>query len=111
MKLIIDLPTEAYEGIKKGSYTLYASGFVRKAIMEGKTLPEEATNKDVLEAIFPDQLRFNEDNSDSLFIVKSKKWWKEPYKDGEGVLYRICPLCGCENAVNSQVCENCKNEL
>ncbi len=109
MKVIIDLPTEAYEGIKKGSYTLYASGFVRKAITEGKSLPEEATNKDVLEAMFPEQFRFNEDCSDSLFIVKNKAWWNAPY--GEGVLYKICPLCGCENTVHSQLCENCKNEL
>ena len=57
-------------------------------------IPEGATNGDVVNAIFPDviisesedtvHLKYHTVNSDPLFFVQvSKRWWNAPYKESE----------------------------
>lgn len=60
---------------------------IHKAII----IPEDATNRDVIGALFPDveikesidtvHLKYRTINSDPLFFVQvSKKWWNASYK-------------------------------
>ncbi len=92
MKLIIDIPEEMISLIKDKSvecFNIIHYGQVLDAIYNGTPIPDNATNGDVIKAMFPNtQTREN----DSDFIEYTldgivgtcveKNWWNSPYQKG-----------------------------
>lgn len=83
MKLIIDVPIELAE--KEHWYTDGEMWTVIKAAQNGIPIPDNATNGDVIKALFPTaDISLN----DSCFegVVNKygfdMKWWNSPYQKG-----------------------------
>ena len=73
MKLIIDIPEEAYKQIMEFGFLENTHGkMCYKAIKNGTPIPDNATNGDVFKAVFPK-------GADLLFGVN---WWYKPYQKG-----------------------------
>ena len=74
MKLIINIPEEAYNDIQsrdwKNGELIFSEEW--KAIHDGTPIPDNATNGDVFDAIFPK-------GADSVFGID---WWTAPYQKG-----------------------------
>ena len=90
MKLMIDIPDSTYEAIMardwKNAGWLFSEEL--KAIHDGTPIPENATNGDVIKALFPriktkkfsTFLRVIEGEE---YIPMTYDWWNSPYKRGE----------------------------
>lgn len=87
MKLVIDIPEWVYEEIKTKDFEV--NGFsVDVAIMNGTLLPENATNGDVIKAVFPNAeievyqtivlVKYTEQNNE--WVSYSPVWWNAPYE-------------------------------
>ena len=83
MKLIIDIPEEAY---KTGTLGLYFGCYSMKlhdTILNGTPIPDNATNGDVLKIMFmPNRITRTDDvvNIDYDF---TPEWWNAPYQKGD----------------------------
>lgn len=87
MKLIIDIPEEEYNHIKRtNEYSIAHTGY----IYDGTPIPDNATNGDVIKAMFP-KAYVDENRYETPFIdvtyegeVKSfsETWWNSPYQKG-----------------------------
>ena len=92
MKLIIDIPEQMYLNAKANM--LCGAGVIARAIKNGTPLPENATNGDVMKAMFP-QIEVEHNNSGihdlmNVYNLDSNKaqfptplftnWWNAPYK-------------------------------
>jgi len=92
MKLVIDISKELYKRIK--SYG-HVETLAEKLIANGKVLPENATNGDVIEAILPNHyVDFKQADKYTVATVMvyiegdvgngriqfTQEWWKAPYK-------------------------------
>lgn len=94
MKLIIDIPKEDYNKICETKLPKYGAmiWIIHRAfnyIKNGTPIPDNATNGDVLKAMFPN-IEVEEQSKD-LFIVFNmdfqgtpfyKAWWNAPYQKG-----------------------------
>ena len=88
MKLIINIPEETYDFIKR---TGYHAQSLYEAIKNGIPIPDNATNGDVIKAMFPNG-KYNEyfadvemktEENDTRFkSVFDRDWWDEPYQKG-----------------------------
>ena len=93
MKLIIDIPDHIYEMvINTGTFGCYRFD-TRKAIKNGTPIPDNATNGDVIKAMFPntevDDYDYGKDPvidvygiDDAEYITLRKAWWNAPYQKG-----------------------------
>ena len=74
-----------------GTYELETIEMFLDAFKEMRIIPSNATNGDMIKAMFPDviieegedtvHLKYPTVNSDPLFFVQvSKKWWNAPFK-------------------------------
>ena len=53
-----------------------------ESVENGVSIPNNATNGDVLKIIFPDGIPSGKD-SDDYFVKTDTDWWDAPYKGGE----------------------------
>ena len=85
MKLIIDISEEKYNTIKSDLYNTFPAEMRKwglEAIRNGTPIPDNATNGDVIKAMFPN-------TSFSIFhrglvdqIEIDMTWWNAPYQKG-----------------------------
>ena len=95
MKLMIDIPDSTYEAIMardwKNAGWLFSEEL--KAIHDGTPIPDNATNGDMIKALFPN-FQINEEwkatrhfelSTDCTEItgIATSDWWNSPYKRGE----------------------------
>lgn len=96
MKIIANIPDEMVQELKDGCFgakhTLYD---LAGAICDGVVLPDNATNGDMIKAMFPlievkREISSTSDNivmrDDSFFGVINRfhtDWWNAPYKGGQ----------------------------
>ena len=85
MKLIIDIPDEDYKKINSKEKIITISCDIASAIRNGTPIPDNATNGDVIKALFPTaDISLN----DSCFEGVVNKygfdmnWWNSPYQKG-----------------------------
>lgn len=80
MKLIIDIPKKIEEYIKDyipigaGDNVFCYPDEIVRMIQNGTPIPDNATNGDVLKAIFPNEYDFETDFDE--------EWWNSPYQKG-----------------------------
>ena len=89
MKLIIEIPNELAE--KGHWYTDEEMWTVIKAAQNGTPIPDNATNGDMIKAMFP-YGKYNEyfadvemktvKNDTRFKSVFDRDWWDEPYQEG-----------------------------
>lgn len=94
MKILIDIPQEMF----KATQTYYSDNTTRlsmksciEKIANGTPIPDNATNGDVIKAMFPNAWRSNyidSDNKCTLYIDDYElevdiDWWNAPYKGVE----------------------------
>ena len=88
MKLIIDIPEEEYELVRHENKSFRTELELMNAVANGTPLPKDATNGDVIEAMFPDteeiEDRLNEIVVKVLGSYRSinRSWWNAPYNGG-----------------------------
>lgn len=93
MELIIKIPRTIYRGISNannaGKEDNTLLGILYKAVANGQPLPENATNGDLVKALFPNQhvSVFSDGHGHKRISVKfTETEWKAPYnadKEGE----------------------------
>lgn len=88
MKLIIDIPEKTYHMINAGFYDY---GDMNVIIQNGTPIPDNATNGDVIRAMFPntevDDYDYGKDPVIDVYgideyITLRKAWWNAPYQKG-----------------------------
>ena len=84
MKVIIDISEKMF----KATQTYYGENITRlsiktciEKIANGTPIPNNATNGDIIKAMFPNLVNSNLDLVDVLNNAKS--WWDAPYKRGD----------------------------
>jgi len=93
MKLIIDIPEKDFHRICQEyiSFSDTLEGRGLPAIAEGTPIPDNATNGDVIKAIFPcskyneyfaDVEMKTEENDTRFKSVFDRDWWDETYQKG-----------------------------
>ena len=111
MKLIIDIPEEYYDGIRQISEETSTADMliikngkplddelkeiwtVIRTVWNGTPIPDNATNGDVIKAMFPntevDDYDYGKDPvidvygiDDTEYITLRKAWWNSPYQKG-----------------------------
>ena len=92
MKIVIDIQESVIEHLKDGSFGARTKdrATLIDAVMNGTPLSDNATNGDVIKAIFPDAENIRMDNGLPLNFVLEfelhrnyKDWWNAPYKVGD----------------------------
>ena len=76
MKMICDVPDEVIKSVRMGTWC--GSSVAEKMIANGTPIPDNVTNGDVLQIIFPDKENFNGGHG-SYF---DKTWWDALYQKG-----------------------------
>lgn len=77
MKLIINIPKNNYNQIREGFYEDNC-GVMAISIIDGTPIPDNATNGDVIKAMFPDGIK----TSIAYPRDVSKEWVNAPYQKG-----------------------------
>ena len=85
MKLIIDISKEVYKNIQKRSAEIQAEGFsLENSVLNGTPIPEDATNGDVIKAMFPNAKIIKMFGFKLFQYYKNVRfddaWWNTPYK-------------------------------
>ena len=101
MRIILEISDEEVEIInrngfnKDGTFSFKLNEVVKQAIRNGVILPDNATNGDMIKAMFPlieikREISSTSDNivmrDDSFFEAINRfhtDWWKAPYKGGQ----------------------------
>lgn len=90
MKLIIDLPDKTIAHIRSdyghkyfGCISDDDKKIITKAIYDGTPLPDNATNGEVIKALFPYMIINECEAFREKEILTSYEWWDTPYKKGE----------------------------
>lgn len=94
MKLIIDIPEENYKQGTLGQYFDCYGMKLHDIILNGTPILDNATNGDVIKALFPntevDNYDYGKDPvidiygiDDTEYITLRKTWWNAPYKKGD----------------------------
>ena len=89
MKLIIEIPEDRYDEIHSLKFVMYGlqSEENRKlfyrlinAVQDGTPIPDNATNGDVIKAMFPNGITI--DRSTAYAKQVTEDWWNAPYQRG-----------------------------
>lgn len=90
MKLLIEIADFVYDSVNFGE-TDYKE-HICNAIRNGTSIPDNATNGDVIKALYPNRTFFNEasccvtmrdeDTEYLTYIDFDGDWWNSPYKGG-----------------------------
>lgn len=93
MKIVIDIPNELYKGIEERDGSLeteYVCDELMKAVDNSTPLPDNATNGDIIQTIYPHYTfeiesfeGFVRCSYDGWYIRLPICWWDAPYKVGE----------------------------
>lgn len=92
MKLLIEIPEEDYERVMNENVSYNGSMHTAKAIKNGTPIPDNATNGDVINAMFP-SIESRLDEKTGIMLVKwadgtakafKTDWWDAPYKAESG---------------------------
>lgn len=103
MRIILEIPDEEVEIIKRngfnkdGTFSFKLNEVVKQAIRNGDVLPDNATNGDMIKAIFPKgkvrrEVSCTHDKTvfsfpDGTYFGAECRfntdWWKAPYKGGQ----------------------------
>ena len=92
MQIVIDVPEEVYQHMTGNDLLKSVHGNIcYKAVCNGTPIPDNATNGDVIKAMFP-YCKYNEyfadvemrtEENDTRFkSVFDRDWWDEPYQKG-----------------------------
>ena len=84
MKLIIDIPEEAYDLLRKDGVDWLGAEHILNSVANGHVLPANSTNGDMIKAIFPNcVVKKYEKSVDVMKLdgmsVFSTIWWNAPY--------------------------------
>lgn len=89
MKLLIEIPEEAYKLLQTDGVDWLGAEHILKAVTDGTPLSDNATNGDMIKAIFSDtvlnyngtefKVRVNDDNGHNIMQIYAD-WWDSPYK-------------------------------
>lgn len=86
MKMIISIPTKAYNTIGKIKFLVGGKEDrelqlnIINAFKNGTPLPDNATNGDVIRAMFPKTIFIQEKRENKLYaLMISDEWWNAPY--------------------------------
>lgn len=94
MKLIIDISEEVYQHMMGNDLLKSVHGNIcYKAVCNGTPIPDNATNGDMIKAMFPntevDDYDYGKDPvidvygiDDTEYITLRKTWWNAPYQKG-----------------------------
>ncbi len=76
MNLIIDIPEREYKVICENNYVAVCAcpNLLSNAIKNGTPIPDNATNGDVIKAMFPDSWQKE--------VYCTFAWWNSPYQKG-----------------------------
>ena len=78
--MICDVPDEVIKSVRMGTWC--GSSVVEKMIASGTPLPDNATNGDVIKALFkPNWIRRMDDVVREEYEF-NKDWWNSPYQKG-----------------------------
>ena len=86
MQIVIDIPKEHYRTLQDAMKN-HMESLVGKIILNGTPIPDNATNGDVIKAMFPDA-EIHIDGNDVFFhhmgfwIKCNIRWWNAPYQKG-----------------------------
>lgn len=91
MQIVIDIPKEMHKAFVQGSFgAKYNMYDLVGCVMNGTPLSDNATNGDVIKAMFPHHdIEVNEQKNyvhifyDSFYTTYPLRWWLEPYKAGD----------------------------
>ena len=78
MKLIIDIPEEEYQKTLKGEFNITLAN---KAVKNGTPIPDNATNGDVIKAMFGKEFADKCIDYCNAHMVGGD-WWNAPYQKG-----------------------------
>lgn len=87
MKLIIDISEEVYQHMMGNDLLQSVHGNIcYKAVCNGTPIPDNATNGDVIMAMFPN-VNVYEHNGGATYSVNNEynfnaTWWNSPYQKG-----------------------------
>ena len=83
MQIVIDIPEEDYILATKEDFSaIYNGNHIAKAIKDGTPLPDNATNGDVIKAMFePNRITRTDDVVTEEYEF-NEVWWNEPYQKG-----------------------------
>ena len=82
MKLIIDIPEEVYKNIMN-DHGVSPYGMVFHSIQNGTPIPDNATNMEVIRAVFkPNHVERTDDNTIVENYDFNKEWLNAPYQKG-----------------------------
>lgn len=89
MKLIIDIPKKTYNEISEKTTIKCGEVFAQKLlkyIKNGTPIPDNATNGDVIKALFPNF--YMDERSHTVWVGYDnmsfhKEWWNAKYMEGE----------------------------
>lgn len=95
MKLVIEIPEREYKVICENNYVAVCAcpNLLSNAIKNGTPIPDNATNGDMIKAMFPntevDDYDYGKDPiidvygiDDTEYITLRKAWWNAPYQKG-----------------------------
>lgn len=82
MKVILEIPDEEVETIKRngfnkdGTFSFKLNEVVKQAMRNGVVIPDNATNGDVMRAMFKEIVYYSDGQLCS-------DWWNAPYQGGQ----------------------------
>jgi hypothetical protein len=99
MKVILEIPDEEVEIIKRngfnkdGTFSFKLNEVLKQAIRNGVVLPDNATNGDVIKALFPNATVYSYKDSFDMYsdvvicpqnfmLSADRDFWNAPYKGG-----------------------------
>lgn len=71
-KVIVDIPDEMWNTLQIGQYQMGYAEYVARYVANGKFIPSNVTNGDVIKILFP-----------TVKVVVNLEWWNAPYKVGD----------------------------
>lgn len=75
--IVIEIPEKVYKKAVDGMLDEIDSCYLNGAVVNGTPLPQNATNGDVIKAMFP------QIEAKTTIPIFFEYWWNEPYKAGE----------------------------
>ena len=97
--IVIKIPEEHYRTLQNAMKN-HMESLIGKIILNGTPIPDNATNGDVIKAMFPGEIV--ERSTSSIWygdlLMCDAKWWNAPYQKG-----------GNESEEQKHTCETCKH--
>ena len=83
MQIVIDIPEEHYRTLQEAMKN-HMESLVGKIILNGTPIPDNATNGDMIKALFSDEIV--ECSTSSIWygdlLMCDAEWWNAPYQKG-----------------------------